>query len=148
MNRSLRSPFCAVLAGCLLTGCAAPMSQTVQTVKTTGAPATSSTEGPATMNHIAESYVKLVLAVGQHDPDYVDAYYGPPEWKQQAETGKRVLAEIRGEAAALLADLHAHPPAAGKTGRDAEILRLRHEYLTRQIESMAARIDLLAGKKM
>ena len=37
------------------------------------------------MNDIAERYVKLVLALGQHDADYVDAYYGPPEWKQQAE---------------------------------------------------------------
>ena len=30
------------------------------------------------MNTIAERYVKLVLAVGQHDADYVDAFYGPP----------------------------------------------------------------------
>ena len=29
------------------------------------------------MNTIAERYVKLVLAVGQHDADYVDAFYGP-----------------------------------------------------------------------
>ena len=27
--------------------------------------------------------MKLVLAMGQHDSDYVDAYYGPPEWKKQ-----------------------------------------------------------------
>ena len=33
------------------------------------------------MDTIAEQYVKLVLALGQHDADYVDAYYGPPEWK-------------------------------------------------------------------
>ena len=33
------------------------------------------------MNALAERYVKLVLALGQHDPDYVDAYYGPPEWR-------------------------------------------------------------------
>ncbi len=26
------------------------------------------------LNDIAEPYVKLVLAVGQHDTDYVDAY--------------------------------------------------------------------------
>ena len=31
------------------------------------------------MNEIAERYVKLVLATGQHDPAYVDSYYGPPE---------------------------------------------------------------------
>ena len=33
------------------------------------------------MNDAAERYVKLVLALGEHDPDYVDAYYGPPEWR-------------------------------------------------------------------
>ena len=37
------------------------------------------------MNGIAERYVKLVLAVGRHDADYVDAYYGPPEWKKDSE---------------------------------------------------------------
>jgi hypothetical protein len=30
------------------------------------------------MDSIAERYVKLVLAMGVQDPDYVDAYYGPP----------------------------------------------------------------------
>jgi len=153
MNRSLRSSFWsasyygaygAALAVCLLTGCAAPVTHAV---KTAGTPAAGAAEGSATMNHIPESYVKLVLAVGQHDSDYVDAFYGPPEWKQQAETAKRPLPEIRAEAASLLAGLHALPPAGG-SGKDAEILRLRQEYLTRQIESMTARIDLLAGKKM
>ncbi len=43
------------------------------------------------MNTIAERYVKLVLAVGQHDPAYVDAFYGPAEWKAAAEAGKRPL---------------------------------------------------------
>ena len=36
------------------------------------------------MNTIAEKYAHLVLALGQHDPDYVDAFYGPAEWKTQA----------------------------------------------------------------
>ena len=40
------------------------------------------------MNALAERYVKLVLALGQHDTDYVDAYYGPPEWKREAEAAK------------------------------------------------------------
>lgn len=98
-----------------------------------------------TMNDIATSYVKLVLAVGQHDPDYVDAFYGPPEWKQEAEAKKRPMNEIRGEAESLLAALGEQPAA---TGKDAELLRLRHEYLTRQLQALAARVDLLAGKKM
>ncbi|HEY0513187.1 MAG TPA: hypothetical protein VGH73_14865, partial [Thermoanaerobaculia bacterium] len=93
------------------------------------------------MNRIAESYVKLVLAVGLHDADYVDAYYGPPEWR--AEAKKRPLAGIRAEAAALIADLAAQPPAGGE-----EIVRLRHQYLLRQLQSMAARIDFLSGARM
>ena len=28
------------------------------------------------MTPLAERYIKLVLALGQHDPDYVDAYTG------------------------------------------------------------------------
>ena len=43
------------------------------------------------MQDLAEQYVKLVLAVGQHDPDYVDAFYGPKAWRDA--TVKRPLAE-------------------------------------------------------
>jgi hypothetical protein len=96
------------------------------------------------MKRIAESYVKLVLAVGQHDADYVDAYYGPPEWRAEAEARKRPLPEIRTEAETLISELAAHSPAAGEE----EIGRLRHQYLQRQLQAMVARVDLLAGGKM
>ena len=43
------------------------------------------------MNTIAERYVALVLALGQHDADYVDAYYGPPAWKATATSPKKSL---------------------------------------------------------
>ena len=33
------------------------------------------------INAVAERYAHLVLALGQHDPDYVDAFCGPAEWK-------------------------------------------------------------------
>ena len=58
---------------------------------------------PATVtsvNEIAEAYVKLVLAMGQHDSDYVDAYYGPPEWKKQSKE-KKPLDTIASEARRL-----------------------------------------------
>ncbi|HWN40944.1 MAG TPA: hypothetical protein VNW71_01920 [Thermoanaerobaculia bacterium] len=94
------------------------------------------------MDRAAESYVKLVLAVGQHDPDYVDAFYGPPEWRSEAEAAKRPLADLRAEAERLVADLQASP-ASGD-----EMERLRHQYLTRQLQSMVARLDMLSGKKL
>jgi hypothetical protein len=100
-------------------------------------------EDPAAMNKVAESYVRLVLAVGQHDADYVDAYYGPPQWRSEAESRKRPLPEIRAEAETLIADLQAHPPQTAD-----ELLRLRHQYLLRQLQSMVSRIDMLSGKKL
>ena len=45
---------------------------------------------PDPLNPVAERYAHLVLALGQHDPDYVDAFYGPSEWKTQAEKEKEV----------------------------------------------------------
>ena len=96
------------------------------------------------MNRFAESYVRLVLAVGQHDADYVDAYYGPPEWRAEAEAAKRPLPEIRTEAELLIADLASHPAAAGAE----EAVHLRHQYVQRQLQAMVTRIDLLSGRKM
>ena len=53
---------------------------------------------PSSVNEIAQAYVKLVLAMGQHDKDYVDAYYGPPEWQEQVAAAKKSLDAIREEA--------------------------------------------------
>ena len=37
-----------------------------------------------TLNQIAQRYVKIILAVGKHHPNYIDAYYGPISWKDEA----------------------------------------------------------------
>ena len=60
--------------------------------------------------NIAERYVKLVLALGEHDADYVDAYYGPPEWRKEVETSKRPVSEIDREAADVLKQVTARAP--------------------------------------
>ena len=93
---------------------------------------------------LAERYVKLVLALGQHDADYVDAYYGPPEWRKEVEAAKRPVAEIDRDAAALLTMLKAASPPASAD----ELRRLRHDYLTRQLEALRARAAMLSGTKL
>jgi hypothetical protein len=98
--------------------------------------------GAVAMDAIAERYVTLVLAVGQHDPSYVDAYYGPPEWKPAADR-KQPLEEIDSEAGALIAEVRALEPPGSS-----ELEILRHQYLVRQLESMRSRIDMLEGKKL
>jgi len=94
------------------------------------------------MNDVAERYVKLVLALGLHDADYVDAYYGPREWKQQAESRKAPLADLAAEAKTLLGAIDAVPqPADGME-------RLRRHYLQRQVAAIAARIRMLNGERL
>jgi len=97
------------------------------------------------VNAVAERYAHLVLALGQHDPDYVDAFYGPPEWKTQAEKEKKSLDAIGAEAVELSAALAKMPDIA--TSGD-EMLKLRHEYLEKQISALAARVRMLKGEKL
>ncbi len=96
----------------------------------------------AEVNAVAESYVKLVLALGRHDADFVDAYYGPPEWKAEAERANRGVAVIAGEAGTLLERLAKIPEPSE------ELLRLRHRYLVRQLSALRARAQMLQGKKL
>ena len=97
------------------------------------------------MNAVAERHVLLVLALGQHDPDYVDAFYGPAEWKTQAEKEKKSLDAIGTEAAELSATLAKTPDAV--TSGD-EMLKLRREYLQKQVAALAARVRMLKGEKL
>jgi hypothetical protein len=99
--------------------------------------------GGAALDAIAPAYVKLVLALGVHDADFVDAYYGPPEWRSEVRAHPRPLPEIRAEAARLLDRLASARPKGGD-----ELQALRHEYLTRQLQALATRVDMLSGKKL
>jgi hypothetical protein len=73
-----------------------------------------SAQAADSMNAVAERYAHLVLALGQHDPDYVDAFYGPAEWKTQVEKEKKSLNAIAAEAAELSATLTKTPDSATK----------------------------------
>jgi hypothetical protein len=60
-----------------------------------------------TADGAAERFVKLALALGRHDPHYVDAYTGPPEWAEAAKAGDVSLQTLKTEAEAILAALDA-----------------------------------------
>ncbi len=98
------------------------------------------------MNTVAERYVRLVLALGQHDPDYVDAFYGPADWKTQAEQEKKSLDAIGTEAAKLSVTLTETPIAPGTP--DSDLRLLRREYLHKQLAALAARVRMLKGEKL
>lgn len=95
------------------------------------------------MNRVSESYVKLVLAVGQYDPDYVDAYYGPVEWQEELELVPMSLITVRGVALQRIDELDRDGRPVGN-----ELLKLRFQYLTKQLESLVARTRMLEGDRM
>ncbi len=68
--------------------------------------------GSAQMNSLAVEYVQLALAFGQHDAAYVDAYYGPPEWRDNAIATPLTIPQIRDRTKALTAAARALNVAA------------------------------------
>lgn len=95
------------------------------------------------MNSIAESYVKLVLGVGEHDPDYVDAYYGPAEWRDRAAAEKLTLEALHTRSIELQDELHDRTVSAADP-----MNLLRHNYLEKQLAAVQARVEMLQGRKM
>jgi len=129
-----------LLAFTLLAGCASG----ARTPPVASAPAQQATGRPAALDSIAEAYVKLVLGVGEHDEGYVDAYYGPPEWRAEVEAAPPSLEELRADASSLLARVRAVAVPAGAD----ELVRLRRDYLERQVEAVEARIRMLGGERL
>jgi hypothetical protein len=88
---------------------------------------------------IARDYVQLALAIGQHIPGYVDAYYGPPEWADQAKAkGMRPVDELVREASNLAAAL----------ADDIKMNSQQHDFLTRQVRAMQTSLRILQGEQL
>ncbi|CDG83618.1 hypothetical protein [Janthinobacterium agaricidamnosum] len=97
------------------------------------------TNSSSPVQAVAEHYVKLVLALGQHDAMYVDAYYGPAQLQQDAIEQQLDLVSIRRQAGAALQQLSRHRPA------DTEE-QWRMLVLDKQLHAMQARVDMLNGQ--
>ena len=92
------------------------------------------------INLFAESYVKIMLGMDIHEPGYVDAFYGPPEYKDDAIAMQKSLAELKANAKEVIAGL-----SELDVSGEEEILQLRHQYLIKQLESVISRIDMNEG---
>ncbi len=101
----------------------------------------------ATVDRVAESYVKLALEIGLYDPDFVDAYTGPAEWKPAPLSEDREHTIPRDDlvrhADEMLAELD-----AVDLGKLSDIEQRRVRYLRTHIVSARGRIEFLGGKKM
>ena len=88
------------------------------------------------LDSVAEAYVRLTLALGDIDPYHVDAYYGPPGWKDEAK-GKS-LNEILDQAQAARAQISDDLVEEDRRAR----------CLSAQLDALLARAALKNGAKM
>ncbi|WDI30772.1 hypothetical protein PUV54_12495 [Hyphococcus flavus] len=94
-------------------------------------------EDSASYNSIAEEYVKLALAAGEHDPAFVDAYNGPQEWADSAQREQRSIALLEQDAQGLLISVRrANGDAPG----------VRGAMLEKLIVAALARIQMTNGE--
>jgi hypothetical protein len=93
---------------------------------------------------IAEEYVRLQLAIGEHEPGYIDAYYGPPEWAAAAKADKRPLGEL---AAAVAANRAALADLRMRAKGDALWVK-RTAFLDAQMVAAQTRLRMLQGEKL
>ncbi len=91
----------------------------------------------ATLDAIAEEFVKLALAAGQHDEAFVDAYHGPEEWAETAETEQRPLDALEMDAQGLLISI---------ARANADQATVRGAMLEKLIRAALARIQIAAGE--
>ncbi len=97
---------------------------------------------PIDMNDIAERYVRLGLLAGQHDQNFVDAYYGDPAWKPAGEPVP--IDEIAASVRALRTELAGRVLPADAD----EAVRLRQVYLDRQLAAVETRLAILEGERL
>lgn len=91
------------------------------------------------LDAVAEGYVRLALSLGQHDSAYVDAYYGPRSWQQDAVQRQSPLPAILDDAEVLLTSL-----APFRAVEEGEV-RSRAAFLSVLVSSLRARAAMVSG---
>jgi hypothetical protein len=94
------------------------------------------------LDAVARDYVRLILEIGEREPGYVDAYYGPPEWQAEAQAAPRTVPQLSQGAAGLRQRLEAIEPGADPT------VRQRKRYLLAHVSAASARLRMLSGERM
>jgi len=92
------------------------------------------------LNALAEQYVRASLEMGTHEDGYIDAYYGPPEWKTEVEAHPRTTAQLK----PVLDQLHTQVETAEHAATDAAVRRRAHT-LAAYIASARFRLDMMDG---
>ena len=96
-----------------------------------------------TLDRAAEEYVRLTLSIGEHEPGYVDAYYGPAEWADDAKSIKRSLPELR----TAVDHLNKRLSLIDTDSLSAMDTR-RKDFLAAQLVAARTRLAMMSGEKL
>lgn len=92
---------------------------------------------------IASDYVQMQLEIGEREPGYIDAYYGPAEWQAAAKAAPRSLEKLSEEAVTLKARLDAVEPATLDRWE-----QRRRAFLIAQLTAAETRLRMLRGESL
>ena len=99
-------------------------------------------KAPANLNPLAEQYVRLGLAIGQYDGDFVDAYYGPDSLKP---VGPKLAAfpkdSLLSAVDRLIKDLEQF-----KSNDKNDTTAMRANWMTDQLIAYGRRIKIFSGQ--
>lgn len=94
------------------------------------------------MNELSEGYVRLVLEIGQYGSDFVDAYYGPEEWRPEGEKEDTIpSADFIARANDLLnqakgLDLSSY----------SDLEKARVAFFQKQLIAVRTKVEMMSGK--
>lgn len=121
----------ALVAGLALAACGGENDTGNETQNTV-----TSEQAAAALNAAGEDFVKLSLALGEHDPAFVDAYHGPAEWAEEAKAEARSLDALETDAEALLITV---------ARANADAPSIRGAMLEKLIRAALTRIQMTSG---
>lgn len=102
---------------------------------------------PDSLDRIADDYVLLQLTIGEKEDGYIDAYYGPAEFKTRAtaEASAASLPELEARAVALRVRAQGFSDD-GQPGDSADERRAR--FLAAQLTAARTRLKMLRGERL
>lgn len=105
-------------------------------------------EAGDSIDAIALDYVRLQLVIGEKEEGYVDAYYGPAEWRDaaRAEAPAVTLAQLRARVARLAGRIAAVEAAASYPAGSLEARR--GPFLLANLRAADTRLRMLQGERL
>lgn len=94
-----------------------------------------------TLDSLAHDYVRLALEIDAHESGYVDAFFGPGEWREAARRNPRERPALKRDADRIKAALPAFVAHGGEEGQRARVLMAN-------VASARFRLDMIDGKRV